>query len=80
MHDEVILPLDGYLRNKKINPKKAQLQTRQEFISQVEEEFATTGMKSRHAQVKLSNGKYASISFFDIKYMILSLIYDYTLM
>ena len=35
MHDEIVLLLDGYLQNGKINPTKSGLRTRKEFIKQV---------------------------------------------
>ena len=80
IHDEIINLLDGYLRYGRINATCPNLCSRKKFISTVEADFKTRGMKPRHINVPLSDGSNATVSVFDIEHMILSLITDESLM
>ena len=80
LHDEIIKLMDSYFKSGKINSNDMKLLTRQRFINKVEESFKTTGLKPKHENVTLSDGSKATISLFDIEYMILSLLTDESLM
>ena len=80
LHDEIINLMDSYFRSGKLDSNDMNLLSRQRFIKKVEESFKTTGLKPIHENVTLSDGSKATISLFDIEYMILSLLTDESLM
>ena len=80
LHDEIVDLVSLYLRIGKLNSKKSDLVHRKAFIKQVEESFQIKGLKPKHENVELSDGRKATISLFDIEYMILSLLTDESLM
>ena len=54
--------------------------TRKKFNTKVEKTFQTEGLKPTHENILLSDGSHATITIFDIEYMILSLLTDDHLM
>ena len=80
MHDEIVSLLDDYLKNGKLNADQPGLLTRKKFIAKVQKDFDTTGLKPKHKLVELSDGSKATVSLFDIEFMILSLVTDDSLM
>ena len=80
MHDEIIYLFRSYLTTGKLDPPNDDFCSRKQFISRVEKESETTGLKPKHIDVTLSNGSRATVSLFDIEYMILSLLTDKSLM
>ena len=52
---------------------------RHQFIRKVKESFKTTGLKPKHENVTLLDSSKATLSLFDIEYMILSLLTDESL-
>ena len=80
MHDDLINLINSGLTNGNLKDVNPPLLSRQKFVSQVERAFETTNLKPTHQQVELSDGSVATVSTFDIKQMILSLITDDSLM
>ena len=80
LYDEIIILLDQYLTSGKLNPKHPNLSSRKAFMKKVETDFKTTGLKPKHVPVTLEDGSKATVSLFDVEFMILSLLTDESLM
>ena len=80
MHDKIISLLDVCLRTGKINPKRPRLISRKKFIHKVQKDFKTTALKPKHVPVLLSDGPVATVSVYNIEYIIICLLTDDALM
>ena len=80
MYDKIVNLIVVSLRTGKIDPKSQNLLPQKKFISKVEKDFKTTGLKPKHVTVELSDGSVATVSLCDIEYMIISLLTDNLLM
>jgi hypothetical protein len=80
LHDEVIDIINKYAANGTIGPNMVDLQTRKSFINDMEDAFKSNELKPKHVDVQLSDGTLATISLFDLEFMILSLLNDDNLM
>ena len=80
LHDEVIETINKYAANGTIGPDMPDLQTQQSFLNDTEDAFKSEELKPKHIDVQLTDGTLATISLFDLEFMILSLLNDDELM
>ena len=80
LYDEIVNLISRSLKEGKINLNNRDILSRKKFLQKVQNDFETTHLKPKHVPVTLSNGTKATVSLFDIEFMILSLLTDETLM
>ena len=80
MHDKIIDLIRNHLSSNNLDPACLNLSSRKEFISTVERDFQTRGLKPKHINVRLSDDSTATVSTFDTEEMVLSLLNDDSLM
>ncbi len=80
MHDEIVDLVNKYVQNGMIHEDMPELIKRKGFINSMEDQFETEDLKPEHIDVTLSDGSVATMSLFDLEFMILSLLTDESLM
>ena len=63
-----------------MEPENTKFCSRTTFIANVERDFKTKGLRPKHVNVSLSDGSTATVSVFDIKHMLISILSDNSLM
>ena len=80
LYDEIVDLIGRSIKEGKINPNNRDLLSRKKLLQKVQNDFETKHLKPNHVPVTLSNGTKATVSLFDIEFVILSLLTDETLM
>jgi len=80
LFDEIVTLIKTNSDGKKLNFLSDDLKRRARFLNDLEERFATKGMRPKDITVNLSDGREATVAVFDVEAMILSLLTDESLM
>ena len=80
VHDEIVDLINGYTSTGRLSEDSPPLFHRKKFLNIMEREYSTAGMKPKHINVQLEDGSSATVSLFDLEFMIRSLLTDEILM
>ena len=79
-HDELVKLINSSLKDGKLQKANGDMVKRTTFMRRLEKKYKTEGLRPEDVEVTLSGGKSCTVSVFDVKAMILSLLKDEALM